>query len=245
MTQTEDFINVANVTGTPPVGPDVTDTDDAPVDVIHPDILITKSPDIVTVVMGDLATFIIYVENTGDVGLTNVEVNDLLAPNCNRTIGNLAAGVSTSYECTVTATTNFINTAIATGDDPTGDPVSDDDIAEVVLVQDLCEDKHPPTTLLMQYDGTDDEVYIVVEHPKDGVIFEGDVDAGGMFEMSREKQKLNPELWVTIYSDDPDEGGIPIDSFVIHTSCSLPLYIGQTFGTNQNVAEITILGEPL
>ena len=37
-----DFTNVANVTGTPPVGPPVTDSDNAVVDVIHPAIVIAE-----------------------------------------------------------------------------------------------------------------------------------------------------------------------------------------------------------
>ena len=37
-----DFTNVANVTGTPPVGPNVTDSDHAVVDVIHPAIDIRR-----------------------------------------------------------------------------------------------------------------------------------------------------------------------------------------------------------
>jgi len=221
------------------------------VDAINPSIDIRKNiegPDsqqVVTVTGGTgTATFDIVVTNTGDVPLTDVDVSDPLAPDCDRTFASLAVGASETYTCSVTVTEDFTNTATATGTPPVGDDVTDSDPSsvEVVVVQDLCEDKRPPTTLLMQYDGIDPEVYIVVEHPKDGVIFEGDVDDGGWFEMSRVKQKLNPELQVTIYSD---EGGSLTDSFVIHTSCSLPLYIGQTFGTDQSVATITILGEPL
>ena len=222
-----------------------------------------------TQLVGDNVVFTIVVNNDGPSDATGVSVSDLLPNGYSYvnddgagtyvsgtgvwTIGSLPNGASATLQITaeVLATGDYLNYAqVATsdpfdpdstpGDDSVGD--DDDDTAGTIPVQVLCEDNHPPTTLLMQYVGTEDEVYIVVEHPKDGVIFEGDVDAGGMFEMSREKQKLNPELWVTIYSDHPDEGDSSIESFVIHTSCSLPLYIGQTFGTDP---EITILGEPL
>ena len=79
-----DFTNVATVTGTPPVGPDVTDNDTASVDVINPAIDIQKTPDRQQVVNGGTATFTIRVENTGDVALSNVVVSDPLATACNR-----------------------------------------------------------------------------------------------------------------------------------------------------------------
>ena len=75
-----DFTNVANVTGTPPVGPNVTDNDNAVVDVIHPAIDIQKTPDLQQVQPGATVTFTIRVENTGDVTLAPVVVSDPLAP---------------------------------------------------------------------------------------------------------------------------------------------------------------------
>jgi hypothetical protein len=63
------------------VGPDVTAQDTADVTAVapatHPAITVVK--------------------NSGDVTLTNVKVTDALSPNCNRTIGTLAPGASTSY----------------------------------------------------------------------------------------------------------------------------------------------------
>src|SRR5205085_10797409 len=53
---------------------------------------------------------------TGDVALTDVTVTDPLSPNCNRTIGSLAAGASTSYTCTrPNVTASFNNVAVVTG----------------------------------------------------------------------------------------------------------------------------------
>jgi uncharacterized repeat protein (TIGR01451 family) len=117
---TSSFTNVANVTGTPPVGPPVTGHDTAHVTVVqpvtHPSISIVKNPKSQTVTSGGTATFTITVTNTGDVTLTNVTVTDALSPNCNRTIGTLAPGASTSYTCTrANVTSSFTNVAVAAG----------------------------------------------------------------------------------------------------------------------------------
>jgi uncharacterized repeat protein (TIGR01451 family) len=132
---TADFTNVANVRGTPPAGPDVTDTDDAVVDVIGPAITIAKTPDSQTVIAGSTVTFTIRVTNSGDVVLTNVSVNDPLAPGCNRAnLGSLNPGQSTGYTCSVSnVTAGFTNVATATGTPPVGPPVTDDDDAVVIV----------------------------------------------------------------------------------------------------------------
>ena len=130
-----DFTNTASVTGDDPNGDPVSDDDSADVDVINPAITIDKTPDSQQARAGDTVTFLIIVENTGDVDLANVEVSDAAAPLCDNTIGALAAGASTSYDCTMTAgAVDFTNTASVTGDDPNGDPVSDDDSADVDVI---------------------------------------------------------------------------------------------------------------
>ena len=121
---TSGLTNVAVATGTPPVGPNVTAQDTAAVTVVapltpaatHPAITIVKNPKSQTVTRGGTATFTITVTNTGDVALTNVTVSDALSPNCNRTIGTLNPGQSTSYTCTrANVTAGFNNVAVATG----------------------------------------------------------------------------------------------------------------------------------
>lgn len=49
--------------------------------------------------------FEIVVTNTGDVDLTDVVVTDVLAPDCDRLIGDLAAGASIGYICTLPGVT--------------------------------------------------------------------------------------------------------------------------------------------
>ncbi|MBI1881732.1 MAG: DUF11 domain-containing protein, partial [Chloroflexi bacterium] len=109
---TLDFTNVATATGTPPTGPNVSDNDDAVVDVINPAIIIAKTPDNQQVASGSTVTFTITVTNTGDITLTNVTVADPLAPNCVATIGTLAPNASSTYTCTLNnVTLDFTNVA--------------------------------------------------------------------------------------------------------------------------------------
>jgi uncharacterized repeat protein (TIGR01451 family) len=117
---TTNFTNIAVATGKPPVGPNVSAQDTAAVTAVapatHPAITIVKNPKSQTITSGGTATFTITVTNTGDVALTNVTVSDALSPNCNRTIGTLNPGQSTSYTCTrANVTASFNNVAVATG----------------------------------------------------------------------------------------------------------------------------------
>ena len=143
------FTNIASVTGHPPVGPDVTASDNAPVTVTtpaappvvvtHPAISITKSPPTQTVTTGLTVTFTIVVTNTGDVTLTNVTVTDALSPGCARTktdipaLASMAPGATVTYQCTSAAVTaSFTNVAIATGTPPSGPNVTASASAAVV-----------------------------------------------------------------------------------------------------------------
>jgi uncharacterized repeat protein (TIGR01451 family) len=130
-----DFTNTAIVTGTPPVGPDVSNTDTAFVDLIGPGIVISKSPDTQMLRSGSTATFTITITNTGDAMLTNVIVSDALAPDCDRdSLPDLAPTGSTSYTCTQdNVTSDFTNIATVTGTPPVGPVVSHSDIAIVYV----------------------------------------------------------------------------------------------------------------
>ena len=83
-----------------------------------PAIDIEKTPDTQIVAYDTTATFSINVTNTGNTTLTDVTVTDANAPDCNASIGTLAAGESFSeYLCEVdNVTAGFLNTAVVTGD---------------------------------------------------------------------------------------------------------------------------------
>ena len=116
-----DLTNTATVTATAPAGPDLQASDDAVVDVVHPAITISKTPDTQTINAGEDATFTIIVTNTGDVDLTNLLVTDPLCPACDRVISSLAAGESVSYDGTTPAPADdFTNVAFVTATAPVG-----------------------------------------------------------------------------------------------------------------------------
>ncbi|MEL7210870.1 MAG: hypothetical protein AAGK32_21980, partial [Actinomycetota bacterium] len=89
-TITADLVNDADVTGTTPAGDQVTDTDDAEVDLVAPSISIDKTvylghdsgagcagSDLVADELGQPVTYCIEVTNTGDTVLTDAAVQDL------------------------------------------------------------------------------------------------------------------------------------------------------------------------
>jgi uncharacterized repeat protein (TIGR01451 family) len=153
-----DFTNVAVVDALDPLGNPLTQaSDDAVVDVIAPAITIAKTPDLQAIPLGDPVTFTIEVANTGDVDLTDVTVTDPLASDCDRLIGDLAAGDSTSYTCVLDpVTASFVNTATVVADAPAGPQVTDTDSASVtVLVPGLTLTKDPSfQTLVLGSDVT-------------------------------------------------------------------------------------------
>jgi uncharacterized repeat protein (TIGR01451 family) len=246
---TEDFTNTVYVSAEDGSGGQVTDSDTAYVDAINPSIEIQKTPDEQAVQIGDSAHFTITVTNAGDVPLENVEVDDPRAPGCDRTFPFLSVGATETYSCFATATGGWtINRASVTANPQPGVNVGDSDEAALIFVKEPCRSSKkkatPPKKLLLQYNGTDPDVYIIVEHPKDGILFSGTVSDGGFFEASRSRG-LNPDIYVSIYTEDPGREGKLIDYIQIHTSCSQPLYIGQIFGSNPAVATVTVKGEPI
>ena len=106
----EDFTNIATVTGTAPDGQEVTDEDPSSVDVAEPSLSIEKATngedaDVETgpeIPVGDPVTWTYVVSNTGNVPLSSIVVtDDQVGQIC--TIETLAAGASSSCEATGTA----------------------------------------------------------------------------------------------------------------------------------------------
>ena len=90
-----------------------------------------------TIPVGSDVTFEIVVTNTGEVDLSDVEVTDTLAPGCSRFIGDLDAGESFTYTCTVEdVAANFTNIAEVTGHSD-GVEVEDEDPSTVEVVYKL------------------------------------------------------------------------------------------------------------
>ena len=144
--------NTATATGTPPIGENVTDTDDETVNILQdPSINITKtmtnnadedgSED---VSLGDTLTYTFSVTNDGNVNLTSVDVTDpmtgLSAISCGAT--SLVPNESTTCTATYVVTQADVdagwinNTATANGTPPIGGNVTDTDNETVNVPQD-------------------------------------------------------------------------------------------------------------
>ena len=155
------FTNVAEVTAQSQTGVGVSDSDDAPVTVVDPDITITKT---VTsdqpLVNGGVVSFLIMVTNSGDVNLIDTAITDALVADCAKDIATvmtlsngktavgtlLKVGESFSYTCADEVAGSFTNIAEATAQMQTGVGVSDSDDAPVSVVNpDITIDKAPDT----------------------------------------------------------------------------------------------------
>ncbi|MDH3308996.1 MAG: DUF11 domain-containing protein, partial [Acidimicrobiia bacterium] len=129
------FTNTATVTADDPIGNPVTATDSADVTVLVPGISVTKDPAAQFVRLGATATFSISVTNTGASSLTNIQVTDVLAPDCDRVFATLASGATESYSCTYTPVTgDFTNTVEVSGTDGAGNVVTASDVADVDMI---------------------------------------------------------------------------------------------------------------
>lgn len=91
---------VAEVSGNPPSGQsEVSDSARAEVTIEDVSVSITMSPDLQNVRAGADASFEVTVFNPNTTGMTDVFVTSTTAPDCERTIGNMAAGETNSYRC--------------------------------------------------------------------------------------------------------------------------------------------------
>jgi hypothetical protein len=125
------------------------------------------------------------------------------------------------------------------------------DIGCIPGTQDLCTDAcvtngkkpTPPEELEWQFintgDSAFDSVCMTVIHPKEDVIFDATLGDGDYFITTRTDQggnaKLNPRLDFVICSTSSE--CTDCVSFSVHTSCSLPLNVGDSFpeGGDQQV----------
>lgn len=132
---TQDTTNVATVNSKDPQGTPLAPTsDDAVVDVIAPAITITKDVDKSMVLGGTLVNWTVVVKNTGDAVLSNVMVNDPVAPGCGGYVGTLAPGASQTLECSSTLWSDTTNVATVNANDPLGNPLQESDDASVDVI---------------------------------------------------------------------------------------------------------------
>lgn len=137
-----DFVNMASVTALDPANTLVSDSEDAVVNVIQPDLTMDKRPDEQSVLQGGTAIFFIDVTNTGDADLTEVSVSDAL---CDadpvldsgdlNSDGKLNPGETWTYTCSRSnVNQDFSNTALVTFQDVTGAEINRNASANVNVV---------------------------------------------------------------------------------------------------------------
>ena len=141
--------NTATASGVDVNGHAVSDTDSHQVDIIHPEITITKTANPTQGSPGERIRYTYKVKNSGDVTLTDVSVNDdVLGHICD--IPQLDPGetatCSASYVIPEDAGITVTNVATAAGTDPLGLKVRDQDDAtiDVVLGATVTPTKTPP-----------------------------------------------------------------------------------------------------
>jgi len=93
-----------------------------------------EGPDTRQVESGEVVIYDVAVTNTGNVDLTDVVVNDPDKTDCYNLIGDLAAGATVSYTCTLrNATQNLTNNITVTGS-YAGQTVSDSDESSITII---------------------------------------------------------------------------------------------------------------
>jgi uncharacterized repeat protein (TIGR01451 family) len=126
----DDIVNTASAEGQGSEGGSASDSDTAEVDVIHPAVSLTKTPDKSIVAPGTVVVFTISVTNTGDTTLFNLQVTDSLcssppAYQSGDTGGDnaMTVGETWIYTCSAPITQNTTNVAVATASDQLQEPV--------------------------------------------------------------------------------------------------------------------------
>jgi len=132
------YVNTATATGTPPVGPDVTDTDPSHYFGVTPGIDLEKATngqDADTapgayVLVGDAVTWTYAVKNTGNITLTNISVTDDQDVTVDCPDDTLPAGRETVCTATGSAVEGpYVNGATVSGLPPVGPAVTDTDVS--------------------------------------------------------------------------------------------------------------------
>ncbi|MGC4174584.1 DUF7507 domain-containing protein [Demequina sp.] len=144
--------NSASVSGTPPTGPAITDTDSNTVTIAaDPELTVTKvKKSGAPTKAGDVVEWTVTVENTGNVTLTNVTVTDALAgaafvAPCDfaTPLAELAPAETVSCDVTYAVTQanveagSVTNSATASGKPPVGDTVTDTDTNTVTITPEI------------------------------------------------------------------------------------------------------------
>ncbi len=125
-------VSTTHITGTPPVGPPLTASADAHIDVIHPALTVLTSANPTVARVGDTLTVTVSVTNAGDVPLTAVTSTD---PACPKKFDRLEPGAAQSYQCTVKAKPDdFAVLATLSGTDPTNRPVTASGSAKIDVI---------------------------------------------------------------------------------------------------------------
>ncbi|MBN2177295.1 MAG: DUF11 domain-containing protein, partial [Demequinaceae bacterium] len=140
------LVNSASVVGTPPTGPDVTDTDAVTLTTGGvADIELTKTTGASNVNVGDVVTYTLTAENTGGVTLTDVTMAESLpgasfVGTCDPVTLAPAATTTCTVEYTATQADidagSIVNAASVTGTPPTGPDVTDTDTVTVATLDD-------------------------------------------------------------------------------------------------------------
>jgi hypothetical protein len=121
------YANIGTATGTPPEGPNVTDTDPSHyfgvpvVECGNPNLTVVVDPTDQRVRVGGDAGFVVTVTNSGDADLQNVFVDSNVNA-CDKTIGDLAVGESRRYSCTASDVSRDLNVSFAAAGEGLTDP---------------------------------------------------------------------------------------------------------------------------
>ncbi|GAA3533466.1 hypothetical protein GCM10022222_16020 [Amycolatopsis ultiminotia] len=118
---TATITNTVTATGTDLSGAPVTATDSATVQVLHPALAVTVTPEPLAVREGDRITYTVTVRNTGDSPLNELAVADDGVSGCVRKFDTLSPKDVQTYQCEQLAPADDLtNTVVATGKDQLG-----------------------------------------------------------------------------------------------------------------------------